>query len=324
MSDALQPQQTLDVRDLVGGSLAMAELAGLIVKAAGANSTVLIQGESGTGKELVARAIHRGSPRSAGPFVAVNCAALPESLVESELFGHEKGAFTGAVSQKKGSFELATRGTLFLDEIGELPLGAQVKLLRALQEREIQRVGGTQPVRLDVRLIAATNRDLEAAAANNEFREDLYHRLNVICCRTPALRERREDILVLARHFMFGFARAAGRSVRGISDAAGRLLENYDWPGNVRELQNVIERAVVLGCTDMLLAEDLPDRVRNSSETLPNYLEAVDTTRRNLLEKAFARAGGNCRKAAALIGLRPTYVYKLLNNMNLTHLLRSR
>ena len=324
MSDALQPQQTLDVRDLVGGSLAMAELAGLIAKAAGANSTVLIQGESGTGKELVARAIHRSSPRSAGPFVAVNCAALPESLVESELFGHEKGAFTGAVSQKKGSFELATRGTLFLDEIGELPLGAQVKLLRALQEREIQRVGGTQPVRLDVRLIAATNRDLEAAAANNEFREDLYHRLNVICCRTPALRERREDILVLARHFTFGFARAAGRSVRGISDAAGRLLENYDWPGNVRELQNVIERAVVLGCTDMLLAEDLPDRVRDSSERLPNYLEAVDTTRRNLLEKAFARAGGNCRKAAALIGLRPTYVYKLLNNMNLTHLLRSR
>ena len=214
--------------DLVGSSAAMAKLIRFIGKAAPVNSSVLIQGESGTGKELVAHALHRNSRRPDGPFVAVNCAALPESLLESELFGHERGAFTGAVAQQKGKFELAAGGTLFLDEVGELSASIQAKLLRALQERTIDRIGGKQPLRIDIRLIAATNRDLRSAVAAGEFREDLYYRVKVLSVRTPPLRERPEDIPELIQHFLSKYARETGRDVRGISPEAESILCSSD------------------------------------------------------------------------------------------------
>ena len=318
-------QKNLDAHhELVGNTPVMAELINIIAKAAPTNSTVLIQGESGTGKELVARALHRNSKRSARPFIPINCAALTESLLETELFGHEKGAFTGAQDQKKGQFELAEGGTLFLDEVGELSPSIQAKLLRVLQEKEIRRVGGTRSIRVDIRVLAATNRDLEAAARKNEFRQDLYYRLNVLTIRTPALRERAEDIPVLARHFIKQCCRETGRQVRGISREAENMLRAYDWPGNVRELQNIIERAVVLGSTDMLVPEDLPAELFESgSGEMPsaNYQEVLNATKRDLLEKAFARSGGDYKQAAALLGLSPRYIYRLLHNLKLTHLL---
>ncbi|MBI2151073.1 MAG: sigma-54-dependent Fis family transcriptional regulator, partial [Acidobacteria bacterium] len=231
----------------------------------------------------------------------------------------------GATSQKKGEFEMAAGGTLFLDEVGELSPPVQAKLLRALQGREIKRVGGTQPVHVDIRLIAATNRDLEAAAAKNQFRQDLYYRLNVVSIKTPPLRQRREDIPVLARHFVGKYRNEIGRAVRGISHEAERVLINYDWPGNVRELQNVIERAIVLGSTDLVLPEDLPAEIFETSgggDALPKYQEMLNDAKRDLLEKAFARAGGDYKQAAALLGLNPTSIYKLLRNLNVTHLLK--
>jgi transcriptional regulator with GAF, ATPase, and Fis domain len=319
-------QQDLDLRhDLVGESSVMRELAGIIAKVAPTPSTVLIQGESGTGKEIVARAIHRNSKRADGPFIAVNCAALSENLLESELFGHEKGAFTGATAQKKGDFESASGGTLFLDEVGELSPSIQAKLLRALQEKEIKRLGGTQPIRVDIRLVAATNRNLEAAAAKNEFRQDLYYRLAVVAIKTPTLRERRDDISLLARHFIEKYRKETGRAVRGISREAETMLVNHDWPGNVRELQNAIERAIVLGSTDIVLPEDLPSELFESGSNgspLPNYQEVLNATKRDLVEKAVARSDGDYKKAAELLGLNPTYIYRLLHNLKLTHLLK--
>jgi transcriptional regulator with PAS, ATPase and Fis domain len=319
-------QHDLDLRhDLVGTSPVMAELARVIAKVAPANSTVLIQGESGTGKELVARAVHHNSKRADGPFIAVNCAALAENLLESELFGYEKGAFTGAVAQKKGDFEIASGGTLFLDEVGELPPSIQAKLLRALQEREIKRLGGAKPIPVDIRLIAATNRQLEAAAARNEFRQDLYYRLKVVTITTPPLRDRPEDIPLLARHFVEKYRKETGRVVRGISRDAETMLMNYDWPGNVRELQNAIERAIVLGSTDIVLPEDLPAELFESGsadELLPDYQQVLNATKRDLIEKAFARTDGDYKKAAELLGLNATYIYRLLHNLKLTHLLK--
>jgi transcriptional regulator with PAS, ATPase and Fis domain len=244
--------------EFIGESAPMRELMRFIGKAARVNSTVLIQGESGTGKELVARALFRNSPRCEGPFVAVNCAALTESLLESELFGYEKGAFTGADRQKIGKFELANGGTVFLDEVGELGPSIQAKLLRALQEREVDRIGGTRPVPIDVRFIAATNRDLECAVAAGRFREDLYYRLKVLSVTTPALRDRREDIPALVRYFLFKYARVADRVVLGISAETDEIFRKYDWPGNVRQLENVIEYALVLGSTEYILPADLP------------------------------------------------------------------
>ncbi len=246
---------------MVGESKAMREVYEFVSRVAGRDSTVLISGESGTGKELVARAVHMNSARKDEPFVAINCAAITETLLESELFGHERGAFTGAVAQKKGKLEVAEGGTVFLDEIGELALAMQAKLLRVLQEREFERVGGTRPIKLDVRLIAATNRDLKEASRTGAFRSDLYYRLNVVSLHMPALRERREDIPLLAAFFAAQHGEKVKRRVAGISPEAQACLLRYDWPGNVRELENAIERAVVLGSTEVILAEDLPDSI---------------------------------------------------------------
>jgi Nif-specific regulatory protein len=242
--------------NMVGESIAMQRVYQFISKIAPTDATVLIGGESGTGKELAARAIHRNSKRAQKSFVAVNCAALSESLLESELFGHERGAFTGALVQKKGRFEIADGGTVFLDEIGELTPALQVKLLRVLQEREFERVGGTLTIKVDVRVIAATNKNLEDAMAHGEFRHDLYYRLNVVSLDMPALRERREDIMLLASYFAEKYGARCNRKVKGISANARARLLAYDWPGNVRELENAIERAVVLGTTDLIRAED--------------------------------------------------------------------
>src|SRR6185295_10437952 len=230
---------------IVGVSAALRSLLSEMSKVAPTDSTVLITGETGTGKELIARAIHNRSRRSSRPFVSVNCAAIPSSLIASELFGHEKGAFTGAVQRRQGRFELAEGGTIFLDEVGELPPEIQVTLLRVLQEREFERVGGTRPLRADVRVIAATNRDLETAIADKAFRSDLYYRLNVFPMVVPSLRERQEDIPLLVEYFTHRYAKRAGKRINRISKRTLNLLQSYDWPGNVRELQNVVERAVI-------------------------------------------------------------------------------
>ena len=252
-------RQEIDLEhDMVGESPPMQSVP-LHQQGGTSQSTVLIYGESGTGKELVARAVHRNSTRVQKPFVAINCAALTENLLESELFGHERGAFTGAIALKKGKFEVADGGTIFLDEIGEVPANLQVKLLRAIQEREFERVGGTRPVKIDVRVVAATNRDLRAAIKAGTFREDLYYRLNVLNLEIPPLRDRRSDIPLLISYFADKYGKVAGRRNPGVSAEARAVLMNYDWPGNIRELENVIERAVVLGSGERILAEDLPD-----------------------------------------------------------------
>ncbi len=247
--------------DMLGESVAMRRVFDLIDRVSKTDSTVLIQGESGTGKELVARAVHRASERREGPFVAVNCATLSENLVESELFGHERGAFTGAVVRKVGKMETAHRGTLFLDEVAEIPIGLQAKLLRALQEREVERVGAVRPIEVDVRVLAASHRDLRRAVRDGAFREDLFFRLKVITCDLPPLRERREDIPLLTAHFSELHGRKLGLPALGVTPAARQCLLAYDWPGNVRELANVVERAVVLGDGERIRREDLPEEV---------------------------------------------------------------
>ena len=250
--------------NLVGESAAMQTVYRFISRVAATDATVLLCGESGTGKELVAHAIHANSPRARGPLVAINCAALPETLLESELFGHERGAFTGAVSQQPGRLELANHGTVFLDEVGELAPAPQAKLLRVLEDRVVERVGGRKGIKIDVRLIAATNRNLEAAVADGSFRRDLYYRLNVVAVAIPPLRERLEDLPLLAAYFMRKHAARCNRSVKGISPAARALLARYDWPGNVRELSNVIERAIVLGSSELIQPDDLPEPLLES------------------------------------------------------------
>jgi len=309
--------------NMIGESAAMRSVYEFVAKVAPNDSTVLIQGESGTGKELVARAIHRNSPRASQPFVAINCAALAESLLESELFGHEKGAFTGAVALKKGKLELADGGTVFLDEIGEMALGLQAKLLRVLQERELDRVGGTRPIKIDVRVIAATNRDLQQAVQGATFREDLYYRINVVALRTPALRERREDIPLLSRYFVEKFATKCNRRVTGISPAARSCLAAYGWPGNVRELENAIERAVVLGSAHLVLPEDLPEQILEVERTgsgeaaTGSYHEAVLGAKKRLILRAFEEAQGNHTVAAKLLDVHPNYLHRLVRNMEL-------
>ena len=300
----------------------------LISKVAPTDSTVLISGESGTGKELAARAIHRNSKRSEKPFIAVNCAALAESLLESELFGHEKGAFTGALVQKKGRLEMADSGTIFLDEIGDLSPGLQTKLLRVLQEREFERVGGNHTIKIDVRVVAATNRNLEAAIAQSEFRQDLYFRLNVVELKMPPLRERAEDIPLLANYFARKYADKCNRRIAGISPEAKKLLMSYDWPGNVRELENAIERAVVLGTTDRILGDDLPEAVldydvTSSGETTSNYHDSVVRTKKKMITDAIKQANGNYTAAARLLGLHPNYLHRLIRNLNLKDELNS-
>jgi len=298
--------------DMIGSSAPLLKVIRQAAAAAQHDSTVLITGETGTGKELVAEAIHSNSKRAGGPLVALNCAAIPESLFESELFGYEKGAFTGALNPRRGDIERAAGGTLLLDEVGELTPMAQAKLLRVLQEREIKRLGGTRSVRANVRILAATNRDLR-----ENFRPDLYYRLHVVSIPTPTLRERRQDILALARHFVLIHAPQADRRIDGISAAAETLLEHYHWPGNVRQLQNLIERAVLMGSTNTIEPEDLPDLVGPAGRDFKSGLAAA---KRNLLERAFALANGHLDTAAALLRLNRQYVCTLLKKLDLLHL----
>jgi Nif-specific regulatory protein len=307
--------------NMVGDGPAMRKVLEFVAKVAPTAATVLLRGESGTGKELVARAIHRNSPRSGKPFIAINCAALQESLLESEMFGHERGAFTGAIAQKRGKLEEAEGGTLFLDEVGELAQPMQAKLLRVLQEREFERVGGTRTIKVNIRLIAATNRDLEEASRACEFRPDLYYRLNVVSLTTPPLRERREDIPLLASYFVQKHAAAVGRNVIGLSGEARACLMHYDWPGNIRELENAVERAVVLGCTERILPEDLPEAVAEAELPTPaggtHFNDAVREAKRHIVLKAIEQAAGNYAEAAKLLGLHPSNLHRLIRNLGM-------
>jgi Nif-specific regulatory protein len=283
---------------------------------------VLIVGESGTGKELVAREIHNRSVCATGPFVAVNCATLSESLLESDLFGHEKGAFTGAITQKKGKFEFADGGTIFLDELGEMPPQVQAKLLRVLQEGEFERVGGIRSIRSNVRVIAATNRDLKQALKSGGFREDLYYRLNVVQLTVPPLRERRDDILLLANYFISKHSEKCKRVVTGLSDAARSCLLQYDWPGNVRELENAIEHAIVLGSSEHVEVEDLPDQVMETAVSLENqssidYQSLVQNAKRQILLNAIESTNGNYSAAARLLGIHPKNLHRLIRSAGL-------
>ncbi len=306
--------------DLVGSSAPMQQLYALLAKVAAADCTVVLRGESGTGKELAARAIHRNSSRAARPFVAVSCAALAPSLIESELFGHEKGAFTGAHARKPGKLEGAEGGTLLLDEVGELPLPLQAKLLRVLQEREFERVGGTEPVQVDIRLIAATHRDLKSECEGGRFREDLFYRLNVVSITLPPLRERREDIPLLVRHFAAKYA-AGRRPGLEISPEAWAYLVNYDWPGNVRELENAIESAVVLGAGYQILPADLPEAVRercSRCHARPDDIrEALKLEKRERVLEAMRRSRGNYVEAAGLLGIHPNSLHRLVRKLGL-------
>jgi transcriptional regulator with GAF, ATPase, and Fis domain len=312
--------------DMVGQSPRMRQVYQFIEKVAPSDSTVLIRGESGTGKELAARAIHKNSPRKDQPFVALNCAALTETLLESELFGHEKGSFTSAICQKKGLLEVAEGGSVFLDEVGELSLTLQAKLLRVLQERDFVRVGGTRPIKLNVRFLAATNKDLQKAVRENSFRADLFHRLNVISFTLPALRQHPEDIPLLAEYFAARYAKRCNREVKGISAEARACLARYDWPGNIRELENAMERAVVIGSSSFILAEDLPETLFEGGPTSAgepgHYHDAVRKLKRQLILSAFEQSGGSITDAAKLLGLNPNYLHRLIRNLDLRLALR--
>jgi DNA-binding NtrC family response regulator len=310
---------------LVGGqSPAMQQALAQAQRVAQSPASVLLLGESGTGKELFAHAIHTWSARQARPFLAVNCAALTRDLLESELFGHEKGAFTGATQLKKGKVELAQGGTMFLDEVGDMPLELQVKLLRFLQEREIERVGGTRTIPVDTRIIAATNRDLPQAIREGHFREDLYYRLNVVAITLPPLRQRREDIPALAHHYVQRFAADTKRPFTGLAPEVQERFLAYPWPGNVRELANVIERAVVLGEGPQITLEDLPPALGGAPSSLTShtpstrsYHDAVAAFQRELLRQALAQAQGNHTAAARALGLQRTYFQRLLTSFHL-------
>ncbi len=313
--------------NMVGESPLMRDLYDLISKVAATDSTVLITGESGTGKELAARALHKNSPRASFPFVAINCAAISETLLENELFGHEKGAFTGAIALKKGKLEIAHRGTLFLDEIGEMAAQLQSKLLRVLQEQEFERVGGTKPIAVDIRLIAATNQDLEKRLKDGSFREDLYYRLNVVKIETPPLREHPEDISLLVQFFITKLGAKCGRVVRGISKEALSILERYRWPGNVRELQNVIERAIVLGSGQLIQADDLPEELQRTEQSTileTSFHDALETKKKELILNAIVRSGGKMTEAARHLNLQPTYLHRLIRNLGLRQEIRKR
>jgi DNA-binding NtrC family response regulator len=296
--------------EIISASPKMETVKKMILKVARSNSTVLIRGESGTGKELIARAVHNQSPRNDEMFQAVNCAAINENLLESELFGHEKGSFTGAHAEKKGLFEIADRGTLFLDEIAELDVGIQAKLLRALQERKIRRVGGTHEISVDVRVIAATNRDLRAMVSDGRFRDDLYYRINVLSIDVPPLRERRDDIPVLIDYFLKKHTKNTSRLITGLTPETRKLMVDYSWPGNVRQLESAIERAILLAEGDKITLEDLPTEVRQdvgpASEgafKLPAEGINFEDVERNLITQAMEQTDYNITKAAKLLGL---------------------
>ncbi len=317
--NALLQEQIAINTGIVGNSSIIRRLLELVDRVAPRDTTVMITGESGTGKELIARALHQKSPRRDRPFIAVNCAALSETLFESELFGHEKGAFTGAISLKKGRFELAQGGTIFLDEVGELAPALQAKLLRVLQQREFERVGGTHPHPLDIRVIAATNRDLSEDVGVGRFREDLYHRLNVVTLDSPPLRDRKEDIPLLAQYFLQRSAERCKRQVQGLSREAVEMILQYSWPGNVRELENAMERAVVLGVSEWVLPEDLPETLL---ETAPRdagtkYHLSVGQAKRESILDAYVQGNGDYKQAARVLGLHPNYLLRLVRNLGL-------
>jgi DNA-binding NtrC family response regulator len=306
--DAVSRMRAVD-EEIVGVSDVIERVKKMIVKVAGSSSTVLIRGESGTGKERIARAMHKASQRANERFQAVNCAAINENLLESELFGHEKGSFTGATSEKKGLFEISDKGTLFLDEIGDLNISMQAKLLRALQEREVLRVGGTRPIKVDVRVLAATNRDLEAMVKDNRFREDLYYRLNVIPITVPPLRQRRDDTEVLIDYFLQKHTSGGARPMK-VAGEARRLLLDYSWPGNVRQLESAIERALLLAEGDEITVEDLPVEIRSSTQSegtggfkLPPEGISFEDLERSLIIQAMEQTGWNITRAARLLGL---------------------
>ena len=311
--------------NLVGESPKMKEVFQFLAKVAPTDATVLIQGESGTGKELVARAIHRNSHRSEMPFAPINCAAIPEALLESELFGHERGAFTGAIAQKKGRLEAANGGTVFLDEIGELAPGLQAKLLRVLQERVFERLGSTRTLPLDIRLVAASNRNLEEAVRTGKFRADLFYRLNVLCVLIPPLRDRRDDIQLLARYLVTRYTKRTGARPRRITPEALLCLTNYDWPGNVRELENAIERALVLGTSEEIRPEDLPESIleKGTQPGTSNFHHKVTETKRQLIVDALDSAKGNYTDAAKSLGIHVNYLHRLIRNLDLRDTIRS-
>jgi len=305
---------------LVGKNPKMNQAMDAAKKAAATRATVLLLGESGTGKELFARAIHEWSERKERPFVAINCVGLSRELLESELFGHEKGAFTGAYQLKKGKMEVAHSGTVFLDELGDISAEVQAKLLRFIQEREFERVGGTKPIEVDVRIIAATNRDLAAWVQAGRFREDLYHRLNVIQINLPALKERKEDIPELSQYFVKKFSLETKRNFTGITGEALERLVAYDWPGNVRELANVIEQAVVLGQGPNILVTDLPARIVSHTSTrkpILCYREALNNFRRELIARVLGETGGNQTAAAVILGVHRKYLQRLIKSLGL-------
>jgi DNA-binding NtrC family response regulator len=309
---------------IVGDSPAMRGVLDVARRAAPSGATVLLLGESGTGKEVIARAIHRWSDRATEPFVVVNCVALSEELLESELFGHEKGAFTGAHQQKRGKLEVAHGGTVFLDEVGDIRPALQAKLLRVLQDQTFERVGGTRPIRSDVRFVAATNRDLRAAVRDGLFRLDLYYRLDVVSVTLPPLRERAGDIPALAQHFLERFRRELKRELRGLTPEALACLRRYAWPGNVRELENVVERAAVLAEGPELTVRDLPAELRDpgpgggvAREPARTYHAAVEEFKRGLIASTLRRTGGNRTRAARLLGLQRTYLARLIRDLGL-------
>jgi len=308
-------------QSLIGEAPRMREIYQFLAKVAPADSTVLIEGESGTGKELAARALHRNGGRGNKPFVAINCAAIPETLLESDLFGHERGSFTGATAQKKGRLEVADGGVVFLDEIGELAPALQVKLLRVLQEREFERVGGTHTIKVDIRLIAATNRDLNEAVRLGVFRQDLYYRLAVVKLTMPALRDHKEDIPMLTRHFVQKYAKRCKVKPKPVSREAMAALVNYDWPGNIRELENAIERALVMGSPEMVQLEDLPESLLEQAPaedmTEGKYQASVKAVKKQLIIDAVEQTNGNYVEAAVILGMHPNNLHRLIRNLGL-------
>ncbi len=333
-----QSHSAFDFGAIVGESDALKQVLTRVEQVATTSATVLLRGETGTGKEMVARAIHLNSERADKPFVAVNCAALPTELLESELFGHEKGSFTGAIAQRKGRFELADGGTLFLDEIGDLPMEVQVKLLRVLQEREFDRVGGTAPIKVDVRLISATNRDLEELVEEGGFRQDLYYRLNVFPILLPPLRDRGDDIILLAEHFLEKFARLHGRPALSVAPDARAALATYPWTGNVRELQNIVERSVIVATGDAIEVADLEfsgvSRVSSTAavaspdaappESASNLRARLEEEERESISRAIEGSGGNIAAAARALGINRSTLYFRIKKLRLGHMLPTR
>ena len=303
--------------EIIGKCQQMSEVYDIIERTSATDATILITGESGTGKELVAKALHMQSPRKDFPFVVINCGAIPENLLESELFGHEKGAFTGAHVQRKGRIERANQGTIFLDEIGELSVSLQVKLLRFFQEHEIERVGGREPIQIDVRIIAATNRNLEEEIEKERFRPDLFYRLSVIPINLPPLREREQDILTLANHFLNKFNLEHERKIKGFSREATKLIQDYSWPGNIRELENKVKRAVIMTKNAVIIPEDFNLKFEESPHEKMNLRKAVEEFEENCVRQALLKNDGNVSRTAQELGINRTTFYDMLNRYNI-------